>query len=361
MKVSVLKMFLFICIVFASGITKADAQDITGIWRGYFVSEGNDQYKIEVQIKQSGKNGLTCVTYAYLNKVFYGKATATGFFNTAAKTAMIQEIKTVELRMATSSVACIMKYFLNYSTSGNEKFLEGVYSSKYEKTDKSTGAIKGGGCGGGQVFLRKVALSDFYVEPFLRDTPEKAAPPVQETKPTPKPTPQKETKKAEKPAAPIQEKVEEKELPKPAEKPVIVPPVVKVEPKKDAPKPIIIPQTTRSRKNELTQTLNLKNEDITVRIYDNGVIDDDTISVYLDNALVLSHKRLSTAPITLNLKLNPNNPEHILVLVAENMGRIPPNTSLMIVYDGDNRYQVRITSTEQTNAMVRLRYVSEDD
>lgn len=357
MKLSVLKFFLFYCIVFVLSGSKAGAQDITGIWRGYFVSEGNDQYKIEVQIKQSAKNGLTCVTYAYLNKIFYGKATATGFFNSTSKTALIQETKTVELRMSTSSVACIMKYFLNYSTSGNEKFLEGVYSSKYEKTDKSSGAIKGGGCGGGQVFLRKVALSDFYVEPFLRDTPEKVNPPVQEKKSTPKPAPQKIEKKAEKPAEPVQEKEE----PKPAEKPVIVPPVVKEEPKKEAPKPIAVPATTRSRKNELTQTLNLKNEEISVRIYDNGVIDDDTISVYLDNVLVLSNKRLSTTPITLNLKLNEDNPEHILVMVAENMGRIPPNTSLMIVYDGDKRYQVRITSTEQMNAMVRLRYVDDDN
>jgi hypothetical protein len=50
------------------------------------------------------------------------------------------------------------------------------------------------------------------------------------------------------------------------------------------------------------------------------------------------------------------NPEHTLVMVAENLGRIPPNTSLMIVQDGDRRYQASITSTEQKNAMVRFRY-----
>jgi hypothetical protein len=48
--------------------------------------------------------------------------------------------------------------------------------------------------------------------------------------------------------------------------------------------------------------------------------------------------------------------EHVLIMVAENMGRIPPNTSLMIVNDGDKRYEVRVTSTEQKNAMIRFRY-----
>ena len=51
------------------------------------------------------------------------------------------------------------------------------------------------------------------------------------------------------------------------------------------------------------------------------------------------------------------NPDHELIMVAENLGEIPPNTSLMIVTAGDKRYEVRITSTEQKNAMVRFRYV----
>jgi hypothetical protein len=54
--------------------------------------------------------------------------------------------------------------------------------------------------------------------------------------------------------------------------------------------------------------------------------------------------------------MDESNPEHTLVMVAENFGRIPPNTSLMVVQDGDNRHQVSITSTEQKNAMVRFRY-----
>jgi hypothetical protein len=39
-------------------------------------------------------------------------------------------------------------------------------------------------------------------------------------------------------------------------------------------------------------------------------------------------------------------------MVANNLGAIPPNTSLMIVTAKDKRYQVYITSTEQQNAKV---------
>jgi hypothetical protein len=42
-------------------------------------------------------------------------------------------------------------------------------------------------------------------------------------------------------------------------------------------------------------------------------------------------------------------------MYAENLGSIPPNTALMVVTVGDKRYEVNITSTEQTNGTVRFR------
>jgi hypothetical protein len=43
-------------------------------------------------------------------------------------------------------------------------------------------------------------------------------------------------------------------------------------------------------------------------------------------------------------------------MVAENLGRIPPNTALMIVMAGDERFTVFLNSSEQKNAMVRFKY-----
>ena len=116
------------------------------------------------------------------------------------------------------------------------------------------------------------------------------------------------------------------------------------------------PAETRARENELVNTFTVSDNEVTVKFYDNGEIDDDTISVYLDGKPLVMNKRLSTNPITIKVKIDEDSPEHTLVMVAENLGRIPPNTSLMVVQDGDNRYQASITSTEQKNAMVRFRY-----
>jgi hypothetical protein len=43
-------------------------------------------------------------------------------------------------------------------------------------------------------------------------------------------------------------------------------------------------------------------------------------------------------------------------MVAENLGSIPPNTSLMVITAGNKRYETSVTSTEQKNAVVILEY-----
>ena len=68
--------------------------------------------------------------------------------------------------------------------------------------------------------------------------------------------------------------------------------------------------------------------------------------------MVLSRARLSAKALTLKITIDANNPHHELVMVANNLGSIPPNTSLMVVTAGSNRYEVFISSNEQNNAKV---------
>jgi len=342
----------------------SSAQDITGIWRGYFITDDGDQYRFEVQMEQSN-NTLSGVTYSYREKQFYGKCTMTGNFSNSSGNALIQEIKTIEVKMSLANVACIQKCRLTYAKSGKEEFLEGTFSSVIERTDSLGGRRKGDDCGGGKMILRKVITSDFYVEPFLRkkNTPINNNPPLVKTNPV---TNNSTTKTTTKPPPTNQNK----------NNPAITNKnTVLVKPKTDSVKVEVdpiqpgdkkdltirsnnkTPDILKKRENSLVQTLTINSENVIVKLYDNGEIDDDTISVYLDNKLILSNKRLSTAAIAINLKMDESNPEHELVMVAENLGRIPPNTSLMIVTAGEQRFEVRITSTEQKNAMVRFKYV----
>ncbi len=48
------------------------------------------------------------------------------------------------------------------------------------------------------------------------------------------------------------------------------------------------------------------------------------------------------------------HPHHELIMVANNLGSIPPNTSLMIITANNKRSEVFISSTEQKNAKMLI-------
>jgi hypothetical protein len=117
-----------------------------------------------------------------------------------------------------------------------------------------------------------------------------------------------------------------------------------------------LPNTLTNRKAELVKEIKVDTGTIQIDFYDNGQIDGDTISVYVNNAAVVSNKRLTTKPVSISIKIDLTKPIQELIMVGENLGSIPPNTALMIVNAGENRYPLYLTSDEQKNAMVRFIY-----
>jgi hypothetical protein len=162
--------------------------------------------------------------------------------------------------------------------------------------------------------------------------------------PTKKETPaRKETAVAVK-KQPVQHPIEKQ----PAAVPELTATIVKPKASELPPPPSIL--TTRS--NPLAKQIETEAGDIKIDLYDNGEIDGDTITVYHNNVLVVAHAGLTAKPITFHITVDAAHPHHELVMVADNLGSIPPNTSLMIVTAGDKRYEVFISSTEQKNAKV---------
>jgi hypothetical protein len=114
------------------------------------------------------------------------------------------------------------------------------------------------------------------------------------------------------------------------------------------------PLILTTRENPLAKRIETEAGEIRIELYDNGEIDGDTVSIYHNNSLVKAHAGLSSTPITFTISVNQAHPHHELVMVADNLGAIPPNTSVMIITAGGNRYEVFISSNEQKNARVIL-------
>jgi hypothetical protein len=113
-----------------------------------------------------------------------------------------------------------------------------------------------------------------------------------------------------------------------------------------------LPKVIETRANPVIQQITTEEVEMNIELYDNGEIDGDTVSIYHNNELVVSHAGISTKPVTLKIKVDKLKPHHELVMVADNLGRIPPNTSLMIITAGKKRYEIFISSSEQKNAKV---------
>jgi hypothetical protein len=91
--------------------------------------------------------------------------------------------------------------------------------------------------------------------------------------------------------------------------------------------------------------------------YDNAEIDGDTISVSVDNKIVVSQQRLTAKPITVKIRIDFVKTEHEVVMIAENEGSIPPNTALLIVTAGEKRYRLFLSSdVDQKKILVRFIY-----
>jgi len=352
------------------------AQDLTGVWQGHFRSSSlatrnsvfDDRYKIEVQIAQNDKT-LEAVTYSYLSTIFYGKASATGAVNPRTGKVLLQEVKLLEVRNQSGDV-CIMTCFLTLSTSGSEMFLEGSYVSMNTRDSSN--------CGRGAIFLRKVSNSDFYKEPFLvkrekeidmekhRNPPESAVvvkpkaadvvrPKVQDVVKSkaqdavkPKPTDVMTPKAQDVAKAPV-EKAQHKD---------VGGRIKNIDTAGDVGRQftIITPKVLQDRSTILARAITVNTREVVLHIYDDGAIDHDTVSIYLDKKQIIARAMLTDRPLEVTIHLDESQDYHELVMVAENEGEIPPNTSLMIVRAGDKEYQVRITSTEQKNAMVTFKY-----
>src|SRR5215211_506754 len=65
---------------------------------------------------------------------------------------------------------------------------------------------------------------------------------------------------------------------------------------------------------------------IRLDFYDNGEIDSDSISVVVNKQTVLANQKLNARPITLTIRMEDNKQMQEVIMRAENLGSIPPNT-----------------------------------
>jgi len=391
-----MRLFLIYFTLFFT--TVGYSQSLTGIWRGYFVQSifhlrsgqfVEERYKYELQLNNLPNDAVEGVTYSYKNTLFYGKAASQGIYTRKSKLLLLKESKMLELKISDQSVACLMTCYLDYSKSKteNKETLTGTYSSVNEKD----GSI----CGNGTVYLEKVTNTEFEKEDFLlkKESPivkhknntiaKKAIPSIKPeavqalikpgaedfmiNKNIVKPLVKKEIIDTQK--VDIHSSIQQNEntrdfKSKPQTNDSVQNP--KEIKKKDSrensttitPKTtnIPVPEVLVKRRNVIASTFIVDSQDVSIEFYDNGQIDGDTISVYHDNKMIVSSQRLTYSPIRMNIHIQKDLPVYEFIVVAENLGEVPPNTALVIISSGSKHYEINIASDEDRNAKIVLQY-----
>lgn len=104
---------------------------------------------------------------------------------------------------------------------------------------------------------------------------------------------------------------------------------------------------------ELSPVIDVDSDSLKVTLYDNGDIDNDTISVFYNRKVLSTRQMLTAQGITFNLPLDTSINE--IAMFAENLGRIPPNTALAVIYAGQKRFELPLSSSFIKNATLRFR------
>lgn len=113
----------------------------------------------------------------------------------------------------------------------------------------------------------------------------------------------------------------------------------------------------KTRINVLLQTYKITTPDIVIEIFDNAQIDGDRVSIFDNDKLIVRNQMLQKEPIRYTIHADAGNRVHELVMVAENLGKIEPNTAMMRITVGMQQYNLPLRTDLSTNAKIIFDYV----
>ena len=339
-------------LLFCTASFSVGAQTITGVWRGKIKGQ-----QAEVKIVKSGDE-LVGVAYYYQKKNKYKRYSLRGHFDPNTNSVIWWDEMLLDdygtggiMQLRPDAGAQMMVADFN-CPGGEEMYLDGTSSSRDQQNSKN-----------GEVHLQKMSkpifndewdfiIDNYFVggnDPVLIDSisqitakvnfpEEKTIKPVMVIVAPGKTNP------------PPAVNVPEPTAPTPA--PVATAPA-------PAPTPVVASadpaeKKFSTRKNVLQTVIPITAKTIELRFYDNAQVDGDSIALFLNGKLLFKNIRLTEEAYTIKINAADLQADNELVMVAENLGSIPPNTSFMVAIVGDKRYEARLFANEQSSAMIRL-------
>ncbi|MBN9381746.1 MAG: hypothetical protein J0H74_13335 [Chitinophagaceae bacterium] len=334
------------------------AQTATGSWYGRADVELaglHNNYLTELIIKQKGNKVEGIFGYYFRDK--YQSFFVHGRFNPKTREVIIQNIPIIYFNSnsTVNSIDCNTNFVGVIISSRVQSTLKGAFyrDEKYkylcpdikvsytlDRDDQHHDSLQEMSVSNGKVW--KPQADDYVVDAVKTDQPKRTPPVAAAMTQTP---PLADTPAAKLPdtVVAVQQTAPHIDTPAAAPAPPLQP---------DAGK---IAESFSKRKEIVTRTLEVESDSVRISFYDNGEIDGDSISVFVNKNIVISHQELAAKALTMYLHLDSAMDVNEVSMFAENLGKYPPNTALMVVTDGKNRYEVFMSSSLTENATIRIK------
>lgn len=121
------------------------------------------------------------------------------------------------------------------------------------------------------------------------------------------------------------------------------------------PAPNFYVATDTSREVDVQESFTVHNKRVKVTVWDRNEVDGDVVTLYMNDELVKKDLKLRKRKKRFTVKLKPGS--NILVMYAENLGTIPPNTAALQIKDGRKKRNVNLVSDNGKSGAVELIYV----
>jgi len=371
---------IFSILVFIAFCTPLFAQNLSGKWVGYFRNINGIEEKIypyEINISNGAGQQINAITITRLSNQSTATAFARGNYTPNAHLLSLQETKFEQIHLDANLQACLMNNFLTYKKENNTEILQGTYTSK--------NVTNGTDCGMGSVYLERDIMS------AMAFASKKTAPTKNKLTAKNKIVLNKKdtvlssansltntTNKSEVNTAPLANKQEA------AQSTQQTSPLNQVAQEttnnfnkllnssnlqktnntkantsaESIPKHEhkYIPWVLIARENVLAKKIVTHSKTISMDLIDNGTIDNDTITIYDNYVLMQDRNRLSYKAIHFDLKFDETHKSHEVIIVANNLGAVPPNTALLIYKDARQTEEIPINTNLTQNAKLIIEY-----
>ena len=343
----------------------ARAQSLVGNWVGYLTVHtnlGEKTYPYEINIIEVNNQQVIAKTVTTFPNQNIAIATAKGNYSTKNKLLNIVETKFDQIKIEPGVQTCLMNNLLRYEQLNGQEVLQGTYLAK--------NSIGGNSCGTGSIYLTRDQLFVKIKSPNKttkqkNQTPNNSLSKIQ-FKSKDSAISNIETLSAASNSMLTNNALNTQttEPNKPQNISIVNANSNNQETgksivsKQDSPnhEHIIVPWVLMSRENYLVKKIITNSKTISFDVFDNGTIDNDTITIYNNKKLMVDMSRLSYKAVHFDLTFTEDRKFHEIIVVANNLGTVPPNTALIKYTDAKLDEEVFINTDFTKNAKIIIEY-----